>query len=169
MPEERFNTEQDEGGDRPPIEIHTDEDWKSRVKAEDAAIDRAFSEKKGSESETVEQAPAEQAPAAEPATATGNDAAASSGGDRPDSEQRLPPADFSTLVVMLSTQAMATMGVLPDEEGNPLPKQLNVARHMIDLLGVVEEKTRGNLEQRETELLTNSLHELRMMYVQQSK
>ena len=81
----------------------------------------------------------------------------------------LPPADFSFLVNSLLFQAQMEMGLLrlgPDEE-NPEPNLVR-ARHVIDLLGVVEEKTRGNLSLEEQRLLENGLTELRFRYVQMS-
>ncbi len=63
------------------------------------------------------------------------------------------------------TQAMVGLGVLADPvEGKPVP-HLDFARHQIDMLGVLQEKTKGNLTQEETEMLEGSLHQLRMMFI----
>lgn len=82
---------------------------------------------------------------------------------------QLPPANMTTLVSMLSTQAMVALGMIPDPStGQPEP-QPALARHFIDLLGVIEDKTRGNLSPEEHRLLDASLHELRMLFVQISR
>lgn len=79
----------------------------------------------------------------------------------------MPPASFDFLVLSLRTQAEMEMGLLrfgPQDED--APKDLNRARHFIDLLAMLEEKTRGNLSLEEKRLLENSLTELRFRYLQ---
>jgi hypothetical protein len=82
-------------------------------------------------------------------------------------EVPIPPADFSFLVSSLMFQAQLEMGLLHfgDETEQPEPN-LERAKHSIDLLGVLEEKTRGNLTAEEHRLLENGLTELRFRYVQ---
>jgi hypothetical protein len=77
----------------------------------------------------------------------------------------LPEASFGTLVTLLATQASAAMavGAPPDQE--EVAVDLGIAQHMVDLLGVLEEKTQGNLTQEESHLLAQVLHSLRMLYV----
>jgi hypothetical protein len=80
--------------------------------------------------------------------------------------QRLPDADFSVLVSMLSTQALFAMGlVAPEGMEDKIKKDLKLAQFNIDLLAVLEEKTKGNLAKEESELLSGSLSQLRMAYV----
>ncbi len=75
-----------------------------------------------------------------------------------------PPATFEFLVGSLRFQAEVAMGLFKmSEEDQP---DVEMARHLIDLLGVLEEKTRGNLTLDEQRLLENSLTELRFRYVQ---
>jgi Domain of unknown function (DUF1844). len=70
----------------------------------------------------------------------------------------------------LRTQAELHLGLLHFGEEKDKPKpDLKMARHAIDLLGVIEEKTRGNLSLEEKRLLENSLTELRFRYVQVSE
>lgn len=77
----------------------------------------------------------------------------------------LPPATFHSLVQMLVTQALIALGQVPHPgTGNPQP-QLPLARHLIDLLGVLEARTTGNLDPDEARLLTEALHVLRSSYV----
>ena len=78
----------------------------------------------------------------------------------------LPPATFDYLVFSLRTQAELSLGLLHfgEEKEKPEP-DLGAARHAIDLLAMLQEKTRGNLAMEEQRLLDNSLTELRFRYV----
>lgn len=78
---------------------------------------------------------------------------------------RLPPADFKTLVSEMVTQAMFAMGMIPDPQTGQRYAIVDLAKHHIDMLGVLEEKTKGNLDEEEEKLLTTALHELRMNFV----
>ena len=81
----------------------------------------------------------------------------------------LPPASFSFLVLSLRAQAEMQLGLMPfgdEEKGEP---DLLLARHTIDLMGVLLEKTKGNLDFEEHRLLENSLTELRFRFVQASE
>src|SRR6266540_2486477 len=79
----------------------------------------------------------------------------------------LPPASFEFLVLSFKTQAEMQMGMLyfGEEKDRPKP-DFGTARHIIDTLAMLEEKTRGNLSMEEQRLLENSLTELRFRYVQ---
>jgi hypothetical protein len=86
-----------------------------------------------------------------------------------ESDFPLPPPSFELLVVSLKMQAEMHLGLLgPGEEGNEGP-DLRAARHAIDMLAMVSEKTRGNLSLEEQRLVENSLTELRFRYVQVSE
>jgi hypothetical protein len=76
----------------------------------------------------------------------------------------LPPIDFSTFVVSLRTSAMLHLGSGRDEQGSQ-SVDLALARQEIDLLGILEEKTRGNLTGEEERLLSQILFDLRTRYV----
>jgi hypothetical protein len=81
----------------------------------------------------------------------------------------LPPASFSFLVISLRAQAEMQLGLMPyGEEEKPKPA-LDLARHTIDMMGIVMEKTKGNLTLEEQRLLENSLTELRFRFVQVSE
>jgi Domain of unknown function (DUF1844) len=84
-------------------------------------------------------------------------------------EMPLPPASFEFLVMSFRAQAEMQLGLMHfGEEEKPKP-ELKLARHTIDLLGVLLEKTKGNLSLEEQRLLENSLTELRFRYVQVSE
>ncbi len=79
----------------------------------------------------------------------------------------LPPASFEFFVVSLKTQTELALGLLHFGEEKDRPKpDLRVARHSIDLLAMIAEKTKGNLTIDEQRLIENSLTELRFRYVQ---
>lgn len=78
----------------------------------------------------------------------------------------LPPVDFSGLVLSLATAAMTHLGVMADPTtGQQCPPDLVLARHTIDTLGMLKEKTTGNLDDAERRLLDNILTDLRLAYV----
>src|ERR1700755_1174880 len=85
------------------------------------------------------------------------------------SDLPLPPADFSFLVSSLMFQAQLELGLLHfgEEKDRPEPN-LPRAKHSIDLLGVLEDKTKGNLSIEEQRLLENGLTELRFRFIQTS-
>jgi hypothetical protein len=89
--------------------------------------------------------------------------------ESPSFDMPLPPADFSFLVSSLMFQAQMELGLLHfgDENEQPEPN-LPRAKHSIDLLGVIEEKTKGNLTVEEQRLLENGLTELRFRFIQTS-
>jgi Domain of unknown function (DUF1844) len=90
---------------------------------------------------------------------------------REDQHAAPPPATFSELILGLATSAFAALGVQPSGEpsaGGP-PADLNHARHLIDLLGVLERKTAGNLSPDEQQLLQQLLYSLRLTFVEQSR
>ncbi|HYI92122.1 MAG TPA: DUF1844 domain-containing protein [Bryobacteraceae bacterium] len=84
-------------------------------------------------------------------------------------EMPLPPATFEFFVLSLKMQAEMSMGLIHfgDEQDRPKP-DLRVARHSIDLLAMISEKTKGNLTMDEQRLIENSLTELRFRFVQVS-
>ncbi|MGH9720574.1 MAG: DUF1844 domain-containing protein [Bryobacteraceae bacterium] len=79
-----------------------------------------------------------------------------------------PPASFEFLVLSLRTQAEMAMGLfhLGRGEGQEFKADFELARHGIDMLGLLFDKTKGNLTVEEHRLLENSLTELRFRYIQ---
>lgn len=76
-----------------------------------------------------------------------------------------PPADLNTIVMILGTAAAMHLGLVEDEQGRPIPTNLTLAKHNIDLLCVLEAKTAGNLTGGEEQILTQVLYDLRVKYV----
>ena len=81
-----------------------------------------------------------------------------------------PPAEitFATFLISLSAQALALLGEIPDPVDRTTRVDLEGARQIIDILGVLSEKTRGNLDAAESSLLDSALYDLRMKYVDRS-
>lgn len=86
-----------------------------------------------------------------------------------ESDFPLPPPTLEFLIFSLKTQAEMQLGLLAfGEEGDRKP-DLPAARHAIDMLAMLSEKTRGNLSMEEQRLVENSLTELRFRFVQVSE
>jgi hypothetical protein len=80
----------------------------------------------------------------------------------------LPPASFETLVSTMATQALFALGAIPDPRTGQRMMSLDLARHHIDMLSVIEQKSKGNLSADESNLLATTLYELRQRYIQMS-
>lgn len=116
--------------------IIVDDDWKSQAKAEKERLAKDAEEKK---------------------------AAAGEGGG----EGRLPEEPtFTDLVRMLATQALMYMGAFPDPQTGKAMVALDIAKLNIDLLGTLESKTTGNLDENEEATLKGTLRELRSHFVE---
>jgi hypothetical protein len=75
------------------------------------------------------------------------------------------PSRFSEFVMELATNAMMTLGMMEHPQYGRIPPDLASARHFIDLLGMLEEKTRNNLTAAESRHLAETIDALRMQYV----
>ncbi|HZX97194.1 MAG TPA: DUF1844 domain-containing protein [Myxococcales bacterium] len=90
----------------------------------------------------------------------------------PSSEEKKAPAlDFNALVLSLGSSAIVHLGEAPDPTSGKKPDKpdFDMAQQSIDLLAMLQEKTRGNLSPEEARFLENMLFDLRMLYVQVSK
>jgi hypothetical protein len=81
----------------------------------------------------------------------------------------LPKIDFATFVLSINSSALVQLGLLEDPGAGQKTKNLPLAKQTIDMLAMLEEKTRGNLTSDEENILTNILYELRMLYVKEKK
>ena len=81
----------------------------------------------------------------------------------------LPPADFSGLVSVLASQAFYALGVFRLDEKDEREPDFGMAKFNIDLLGILEEKCKGNLSDDESKMLKATLDQLRMTFVQLTK
>jgi len=77
----------------------------------------------------------------------------------------LPEVTFSSLIFSLSSTAFLHLGEIPDPSTGEKTKDLALAKHVIDTIGMLKEKTEGNLTKEEKQLIENILTELRLRYV----
>ena len=125
--------------EKPKIII--DDDWKAQAQAEKEKL-----------AEEVSTQPQEAA------------AAGAEAGPR-----ELPPASLAALVSALVTQVFLSLGGMEDPRTKKRIVDLDLAKHHIDMLSVLEEKTKGNLNDDEKKLLDEALYETRMQYVQMAQ
>ncbi len=117
--------------------IIIDEDWKTQVEAEkDAALSA--------------EEPEESSQAEPPAGAAGP----------------LPPPSLTVLATSLYLQGMVALGLLPGPGSDKPEVQLDHAKHTVDTLQMLQEKTEGNRTPDESKEIDRMLHELRMAYVE---
>jgi hypothetical protein len=87
-------------------------------------------------------------------------------------QEELPAPTFATFVLSLSTSALLQLGAIEDPSKPAAAERepdLAMARYTIDILEVLSEKTRGNLDEQEQELLSGVLHDLHMRFVEAQK
>jgi hypothetical protein len=116
--------------------LHVDSDWKAQAHAEKERLARLEAEREQERAAKGEAGP-----------------------------EGFPPADFKSLVGVLASQALSGLGMYADDKGRAIV-DLEGSRFAIDLLGVLEERTKGNLSDEEAKDLTAVLGELRSRFVQ---
>lgn len=84
-----------------------------------------------------------------------------------DREQNYPSVNFTNFVLSLSTSALFHFGDFPESEGGTPQKNLPAAKQTIDILDMLNEKTKGNLDKNESDLIQGVLYELKMRYVKE--
>lgn len=110
-----------------------------------------------------------EAPAAGGASATGGPAGATAPGAAAGRARIADlPRDFTSFVEGMYLEAMLYLGALPDPRTGEVVEDLDLAKYKIDQLGMLQEKTRGNLTDEEHQQLEEVLYQLRMFYVQKS-
>ena len=116
--------------------IIIDDDWKSQVAAEKEALKKEAADKEAG---------------AQP--------------EASDSPGTMPPASLELLITTLATEAMVAMGQIPNPATGESSSTPEHARYAIDMLEVLQEKTKGNLTPGEENMLEGILHQLRMAFV----
>ncbi len=112
-----------------------------------------------------------QAAASEPqqaAAAAGYAAARADAGSHgaPEHDREAGEINFAAFLMSLSTEALVHLGEMADPAGGQAHRDLPMAQQLIDILGMLRDKTRGNLDQDEQSLLDAILFDLRMKYVE---
>jgi len=105
----------------------------------------------------AEAAPAASAPSKQSMSATSS--------TEPSQTPPAPPVTFSSFVISLGSSSLMLMGEQLDPQQTPIPVNLSQAKEIIDLLSVLEDKTKGNLTPDEQMVLRDMLYALRMKYV----
>ena len=124
--------------------VFVDEDWKARAQAEKEALQRAQEAKQAASAEA-----AESAESARPRGPTG---------------PLLPPS-LELLASTLAMQAMVSMGLVPHPASGKAEFRAEEAKHLIDMIQMLHDKTEGNRTPEETAAFDHLLHELRLGYV----
>ena len=139
----------EEAQDKPAApKIIIDDDWKAQAQADKEKLAREMEEKPAAAQPAAPAAQGAEQPAAD--------------GDA----HEVPAASFPILVNSLLTQIFFALGAIADPQSGQRFVDLALAKHHIDMLGVIEEKTKGNLTDDETKLLDRAVYESRMQYVQ---
>lgn len=136
-------------GETPKIVV--DSDWKSQARAEKerlAATEKAKADEKAKAAAAAGVSPEELAE---------------------HEQEGMPPADFQSLMGTMITQALIYMGGFPDPQTGRAVVSLEHAKFHIDLLAVLEEKTKGNLTPQEAGDITQALSQLRLRFVEITK
>lgn len=81
----------------------------------------------------------------------------------------MPKVTFTTFVMSLASSALVNLGEVPDPDSRETRQDLLMAKHTIDILNMLEDKTRDNLDEAEDRLIKALLYELRMKYVIKAK
>ena len=133
--------------------IFTDEDTEAEAKDEKTQTQPATDE--------AAQPPPETEPTPEP------EAPEPSKTDTSEEQPQFPEINFSTFIVSLNASALLHLGAIEDPTTGQKTKNLPMAKQTIDILSMLEEKTDGNLNNEEKNLLKNMLYDLRLMYVKE--
>jgi hypothetical protein len=79
-----------------------------------------------------------------------------------------PPINFTNFVLSLSTSALFHFGDFPDQQGGKTQRNMPAAKQTIDILDMIKEKTKGNLDEQENNLIQGVLYELKLRYVKEN-
>ncbi|MGE0085155.1 MAG: DUF1844 domain-containing protein [Desulfococcaceae bacterium] len=81
---------------------------------------------------------------------------------------QLPKIDFAMFIFSLNSSVLVNLGVLEEPGGGSRSKNLPAAKQTIDILAMLQEKTRGNLTKQEDDMLKHILYDLRILYVREA-
>ncbi len=89
--------------------------------------------------------------------------------EKESTEYQLPEINFATFIFSLNHSVLVHLGVTEDPVTGKKEKNLPLAKQTIDILGMLEEKTKGNLNKDEEQMLKNMLYDLRMIYIKEKQ
>lgn len=82
-------------------------------------------------------------------------------------DRQIPDPSIAELIDLIAVQVSMALGGMQDPRtGQQMPADLGVAKHYIDLIALIQEKTKGNLDDEEQKLIDGAVHQLRMLFVQ---
>lgn len=145
------------------IKKKVDEGWKEKAREEKESLQ----EKAAGEKAESEKAESEKADSVAPPEDQAADAETEEGPEKARGE--FPEPTFATLVSGLAAQAFVYLGQAEDAAGEQAQVNPEAARHVLDTLGMLQEKTQGNLSDQETAYLEEVLYNLRMIYVSRTQ
>ncbi len=108
-------------------------------------------------------------PQSEPAPEEGKTSPATDVDTADQPSQKAPPLDFGGFIISLYSTAIYHLGGFQDPVSGKTSLNLDLAKQNIDIIGIIEEKTRGNLTQDEERLVKQTLYDLRMKFIEAQK
>jgi hypothetical protein len=162
-------------GERGEKKLHIDAGWKAEVQAEKERLEREERERLAAEKSNQRKRETGVIGGVDFAKskAAGPEKAAPEADEEHDHDHGeehaphdMPPATFDLLVQSLASQAVMLLTPRRDPRSGRVVQDLDLAKHTIDLLAILEEKTKGNLTDDEKKLLGTVLYQVRMAYVQ---
>jgi hypothetical protein len=139
--------------------LHIDLDWKKQAQEEKKRLEEE--EKKRADERAAPAAPAGVVPTAVAASA----GAPAKSGAKTAGGRELPPAGIPMLAQSLVTQTLYYLGEGAAARGGSEAANMDMAKHLIDTLGILEEKTEGRLSPDEQAVLDTALYEARMRFI----
>lgn len=82
---------------------------------------------------------------------------------------QMPQMNFATFIVSLNHSALVHLGLVEDPSSGTKAKNLELAKQTIDIIAMLEEKTKGNLTNEESKITENLLYDLRMLYIKETR
>jgi hypothetical protein len=82
-----------------------------------------------------------------------------------EAQAALPQVDFSTHILSLASTTMIALGTQPSPDGESHPVDLETAKYLIDVLAMLQDRTKGNLDETEQKLLASLIYDLRVAFV----
>ena len=137
------------------------------IRDENAENEPAAADASAAAGARIDAAAQEQAQAGSPASSR----ASSQTGTGPGApgDEPAPEITLGAFLMSLSTQALFCLGEIPDPVEGKVKEDLQAARELIDILAMLQQKTRGNLDADEARLLEDILFDLRMRYVKKAR
>jgi hypothetical protein len=99
---------------------------------------------------------------------TDEETKAQTGPEAPGDAEFLPPLEFSSVVLLLYFPALVQLGLVEDPASGQVRENLGLAKRNIDLLDLLKDRTKGNLEPEEEKFLDGVLDQLKLAYLQKA-